>query len=205
MTNFDDPSLIATPTLQPVPDYVRWYLSGGKMHYLPFEQRQDLVDGPWNTIRELFLPSRILQLVFLSLPHLPTYGMQSIKMLSWCPLEDVEKFLRKKADHMEKDVLDSAEKQLWRQHPMHKQNRETLEAKCKEKGVQCTCTRRVFWRYINHSDCCRKYKSLQLVVSRQFFTSIIYQLKEVKINLCCVSQTFEQAPHISYLKENLKP
>lgn len=45
-TNFDDPSLIATPTPQPVPDYVRWYLSGGKMHYLPFEQRQDLVDGP---------------------------------------------------------------------------------------------------------------------------------------------------------------
>ena len=116
----------------------RWYLSGGKMHYLPFEQTRDLEDGPWNRILELFLPSRILQLVFLSLPNLPTYGMQSISILCWCPLEDVEKFLRKKADDMEKDFLDSAEKQLWRQHILYKQNRETLEAKCKEKGVQCS-------------------------------------------------------------------
>ena len=137
-TIFDDSSLIATPTLQPVPDYVRWYLSGGKMHYLPFEQRRDLVDGPWNKIPELFLPSRILQLVFLSLPHLPTYGTQSISLLCWRPLEDVEKFLRKKAHDMEKDFLDSAEKELWRNHPMYKQNRETLEAKCKEKEVQCS-------------------------------------------------------------------
>ena len=45
-TIFDDSSFIVTPTLQPVPDYVRWYLSGGKMHYLPFEQRRDLADGP---------------------------------------------------------------------------------------------------------------------------------------------------------------
>ena len=137
-TIFDDSALIAIPTLQPVPDYVRWYLSGGKMHYLPFEQRRDLVDGPWNKIPELFLPSRILQLVFLSLPSLSSYGMQSISMLCWCPLEDVEKYLRKKADDMEKDFLDSTEKQLWRQHPLYKQSRETLEAKCKEKGLQCS-------------------------------------------------------------------
>ena len=104
-TIFDDLSLIVSPILQHVPDYVRWYLSGGKMHYLPLEQRQDLEDGPWNKIPELFLPSRKLQLVFLSLPNLPTYGMQSISMLCWCPLEDVEKFLRKKADDMKKDFL----------------------------------------------------------------------------------------------------
>ena len=136
-TIFDD-SLKVSPTLQPVPDYVRWYLSGGKMHYLPFEQTRDLEDGSWNRIPELFLPSRVLQLVFLSLPNLPTYGMQGISILCWFPLEDVEKFLRKKADNMEKDFLDSAEKQLWRQHILYKQNRETLEAKCKEKGVQCS-------------------------------------------------------------------
>ena len=105
---------------------------------LPFEQRRDLVDGPWNKIPELFRPSRILQIVFLSMPNLPTYGMQSISMLCWCPLEDVEKILRKKAEDMEKDFLDSAEKQLWRQHPLYKQNRETLKSRCKEKGLQCS-------------------------------------------------------------------
>lgn len=55
-TIFDDSSLFPTQTLQPVPDYVRWYLSGGKMHYLPYEQRRDLSHGTWNKIPELFLP-----------------------------------------------------------------------------------------------------------------------------------------------------
>ena len=135
-TIFDDSSLFPTPTLQPVPDYVRWYLSGGKMHYLPYEQRRDLSDGPWNNIPELFLPSRILKLVFLSLPNLPTYAMQSISILCWCPVEDVEKFLKKKADAMERDFLESVEQQLWRQHTLYKKKRETLEARCQEKGIQ---------------------------------------------------------------------
>ena len=164
-TIFDDSLLKVSPTLQPVPDYVRWYLSRGKMHYLPFEQTRDLEDGPWNRIPELFLPSRILQLVFLSLSNFPTYGMQGISILCWFPLEDVEKFLRKKADHMEKDFLDSAEKQLWRQHILYKQNRETLEAKCKEKGVQCSGAKHLLikrlasldssYQHINHSNCCQ--------------------------------------------------
>ena len=195
------------------------------MHYLPFEQRRDLVDSPWNKIPELFLPSRILQLVFLSLPNLPMYGMQSISMLCWCPLEDVEKFLRKKADDMEWDFLDSAEKQLWRQHPLYKQKRETLEGNCKEKGVQSSSgnhllvkrlasvdssalhlySRSILGTYQPFQLLPKKSKSFQLVVLRQFFTSIIYELNEVKISLCCGPLPFEQAPHISYLKENLKP
>ena len=137
-TIFDDSSLFPTPTLQPVPDYVKFYFSGGKMHYLPYEQRRDLPDGPWNKIPELFLPSRILKLVFLSLPNLPTYAMQSISILCWCPVDDIEKFLKKKSEDMERDFLESVEQQRWRQHALYKQTRETLEARCKEKGLQCS-------------------------------------------------------------------
>ena len=137
-TIFDDSSLFPTPTLQPVPDYVKFYFSGGKMHYLPCEQRRDLPDGPWNKIPELFLPSRILKLVFLSLPNLPTYAMQSISILCWCPVDDIEKFLKKKSEDMERDFLESVEQQRWRQHALYKQTRETLEARCKEKGLQCS-------------------------------------------------------------------
>lgn len=63
----DDSSLFQSHTLQPVPDYVRWYLKGGEMHYLPYEQRRGLADGLWNEIPELFLPSRIIDLVSLAL------------------------------------------------------------------------------------------------------------------------------------------
>ena len=56
---FNDEKLWNHLILQPVPDYVRFYTSGGKMHYLRFEQRVGLPDGPWNNIPEMFLPSRI--------------------------------------------------------------------------------------------------------------------------------------------------
>lgn len=222
---FEDSSLFPTPTFQPVPNYVRWYLSSGKMHYLPFEQRQELGDGPWNKITELFLPSRILQLVFLSLPNLPTYAMQSISVLCWCPTEDVEKFLRNKADDMERDFRDSMEKQLWSQHALYKHKRETLEAKCKEKGVQCSGAKHLLVKRLASVDssspspvleeysgdistiptAAKEIQKLPVGRLKAFFTFIIYQPKEVKINWCCESSPFEQAQDISYLKGNLKP
>ena len=36
---------------RPLPDYIRWYLSGGEYHYMTFEQRQKLEYGPWDNIR----------------------------------------------------------------------------------------------------------------------------------------------------------
>ena len=40
-----------------IPDYTRWYSSGGEMHYLPYEERQDFVTGLWDNIPELFQTS----------------------------------------------------------------------------------------------------------------------------------------------------
>lgn len=124
---FDNSSPFLSHTLQPVPDYVRWYLSDGEMHYLPYEQRRDLADGPWNKVPELFLPSRILDLVFLCLRNLPPYAMRSIGVLCWCPIKEVEKSLKKKAEDMERDFNNSIEQQRWRQHPLYKEKREALE------------------------------------------------------------------------------
>lgn len=54
-TIFADLSIIVAPAT----DYVRWYLSCEKIHYIPFKQRGDLVDDPWNKIPKLFLLPRI--------------------------------------------------------------------------------------------------------------------------------------------------
>ncbi|KAJ7386200.1 hypothetical protein OS493_010593 [Desmophyllum pertusum] len=93
-------------------------------------------DGPWNKVPERFLPSRILDLIFLCLRNLPPYAMRSIGVLCWCPIEEVQKSLKKKAEDMERDFNNSIEQQRWRQHPLYKEKREALEAKCKKKGVE---------------------------------------------------------------------
>lgn len=49
---FDDSSLFQSYILQPVPDYVRWYLTDGEMHHMLFEQRRDFVTGPWDSSPE---------------------------------------------------------------------------------------------------------------------------------------------------------
>ena len=151
-TIFDESSLLLSHTLQPVPDYVRWYLTGGEMHYLPYEERRDFVDGPWNEFPELFLPSRIIDLVFLSLRNLLSYLMSSVSLLCWCPIEEVKKSLTKKAEDMEHDYVDCIEQQRWRQHPFYKEKRETLEEKCKKKGVDFSGGKHLLVKRLASSD-----------------------------------------------------
>ena len=135
---FDDSSLFQSYILQPVPDYVRWYLTGGEIHYMPFEQRRDFVTGRWNCSPELFLPTRILDIIFLCIPSLPSHILKTVGLLTWCPEEVVEKYRRKKADEMEPSYNDCLERERWRHHPLFAEKRENLEAKCKQHGLDCS-------------------------------------------------------------------
>ena len=132
---FDDSFLFQSYILQPVPDYVRWYLTGGEMHYMPFEQRRDFVTGPWDCSPELFLPTRILDIIFLCISCLPSRILTTVGLLTWCPEQIVEKYLRKKADEMEASYNDCLERERRRQHPLFAEKRESLEAKCKQHGL----------------------------------------------------------------------
>ena len=95
---FNKSSLFQRYVLQPIPDYTTWYSSGGEMHYLPYEQRQDFVTGPWDNIPELFLPSRLLDLIFLCIPSLSSHILTSVSLLIWCPLYVVQKVLKKRTE-----------------------------------------------------------------------------------------------------------
>ena len=55
---------------QPMPDYVRCYLTDGEQHYMTFEERCLLPTGAWDDIKEVFLPSKILNLIHLVHPHM---------------------------------------------------------------------------------------------------------------------------------------
>ena len=133
---FNESSLFQRYVLQPIPDYTRWYLSGGEMHYLPYEQRQDFVTGPWDNIPELFLPSRLLDLIFLCIPSLPSHVLTSVSLLTWCPLDVVQKFLSKRTEEIEESYNNCLERQRWRQHPLFAEKKEILETKCKKNGLE---------------------------------------------------------------------
>ncbi|KAJ7385934.1 hypothetical protein OS493_012262 [Desmophyllum pertusum] len=55
---YDEESLTEFEWKQPLPDYVRWYLTGGEQHYMTFEERNMLPKGTWDDIEELFLASK---------------------------------------------------------------------------------------------------------------------------------------------------
>ncbi|KAJ7391446.1 hypothetical protein OS493_018493 [Desmophyllum pertusum] len=115
---FDNSSPFLSHTLQPVPDYVRWYLSDGRC-------TTSLMNNDGTL--QMALGTKILDLVFLCLRNLPPYAMRSIGVLCWCPIKEVEKSLKKKAEDMERDFNNSIEQQRWRQHPLYKEKREALE------------------------------------------------------------------------------
>ena len=74
-----------TPS-QPIPDYVRW-LNTSKLHYLSAEDTKSLGDGPWARSPSLFMPTRILQLLFETLV-VPLNGLSeettlALSILTW--------------------------------------------------------------------------------------------------------------------------
>lgn len=47
---------------QPLPDYMRWFASGGELHYLP--------NGSWDTVTGCYIPSYCLDLAYILMPNL---------------------------------------------------------------------------------------------------------------------------------------
>lgn len=126
---FDDSSLVQSYILQPVPDYVKWYFTGGEMHYMPFELRHDFVTGTWDCSPELFLLTHIHEHDFPIFTMFAPYMLATVGLLTWCPDEVVEKYLTKKEDERKANYNDCLERERWRQHPLFAEKRESLEAK----------------------------------------------------------------------------
>ena len=89
----------------------------------------------------MFLPTHILDIIFLCIPCLPSCILTTVGLLTWCPEEVVEKYLRKKADDMEASYNGCLERERWRQHPLFAEKRESLEAKCKQHGLDYNGTK----------------------------------------------------------------
>ncbi|CAB4021307.1 Hypothetical predicted protein, partial [Paramuricea clavata] len=69
---------------QPIPDYVRWYNTGGELHYIPLEKLLDLNTNVIDSTPAAFLPSNILDICFKIFKHDVESIIPSIALLSWC-------------------------------------------------------------------------------------------------------------------------
>ena len=87
---FDEQTPTEFQWKQPIPDYVRWYVTDGEQHYMTFEERCLLPTGAWDDIEELFIPSKILDLIHLIHPHISETLYKDIALLTWCTEEDLK-------------------------------------------------------------------------------------------------------------------
>lgn len=60
---------------QPLPDYMRWFASGGELHYLP--------NGSWDTVTGCYIPSYCLDLAYVLMPKPTKSLLRSLALLCW--------------------------------------------------------------------------------------------------------------------------
>ena len=80
---------------QPLPDYMHWYESSGELHYLTYEARKNLPEGPWDGMAGFLLPSTILNLPFVVISHPPNDILLLLSILAWVTLDEANIFERK--------------------------------------------------------------------------------------------------------------
>ena len=109
---------------QPLPDYVTWYTSTDhELHYLSYEARYNLPEGPWEGIPGLFLPTVILDLAFKAVgPYPPNDILYLLSLLAWIAVEECREYLVKK----NQDLLNELERDIvleqWVSHPLYLSN-----------------------------------------------------------------------------------
>ena len=94
--------------LQPIPDYLRWFRTG-EAHYLPLEVAL-LLKGSWITIPAVFLPSKVLELCFIVVPHPDDIIIHQMSLLSWLTVKEVKEYQRKLEVQLELQLQAEKEK-----------------------------------------------------------------------------------------------
>ena len=82
---------------QPIPDIVRWY-ECHEIHYMPWQDALLLETGPWDDSPGLFLPTKILDLCFATMPTPSPQISKLIALLAWVKLDEVSEYFTKLRD-----------------------------------------------------------------------------------------------------------
>jgi hypothetical protein len=138
---FNENPLVENIWEQPLPDYIRWHLTGGEYHYMTFEQRRELEYGPWDNIRELFLPSKIIDMAYLSEPFMSDNYMKELSRLCWCPDNEIRRYLQNKEVEAETNYAETMNRAKWQKHKLYNNSKETLEKMCTKNNLDSNGTK----------------------------------------------------------------
>lgn len=124
--------------LQPIPDYVRW-LKTNELHYLTLERNSRItcaVQGRWNTVPGLFLPSRLLDMLFKINDHPPDDMFHDFSLLLWIQKNDIKRYFREANQQQLKSFEEDKLKEKWNGTSLYKGNSMAqLQEKCKHAGL----------------------------------------------------------------------
>lgn len=93
---------------------------------MTFEERNLLPIGTWNDTEQLFLPSKVLDLVHLAHPYISERLYKDIALLSWCSEDEVRTYLANK----KKDAVKDYESSLH-----FSKSKTALEEMCKKNNL----------------------------------------------------------------------
>ncbi|KXJ18944.1 hypothetical protein AC249_AIPGENE25645 [Exaiptasia diaphana] len=110
--------------IQPIPDYVRWFDSGGELHYLS-QENANAVANEISAINEtpaMYLPSKILGMMFKAIQDPKSEALSQIALLSWCTEVDVQEFYKLTKKRLDEEFESDKEREYWGQHMLYREN-----------------------------------------------------------------------------------
>ena len=121
---------------QPIPDYVRWYQTGGELHYVPFEKlsslNTEIIDGTPGA----FLPSNVLDLAFKVFKYDIDSLVPNVALLSWCKEEEVRIYFSEFSEKLDKSFENDRKREYWRHHELYKTRvKADLIRQCKQQDI----------------------------------------------------------------------
>ena len=122
---------------QPLPDYIRWFSTGGELHYLPYEKRRSFPTGPWDQCPGLFLPTKVLELCCKVFPCPPSDLFQDIGLLAWLSINEVTHFYQTMQEKTELTLSNDRDRFAWSHHQLYRtKSKEELAKLCRDMKIQ---------------------------------------------------------------------
>ena len=112
---------------QPLPDYHRW-VDTCELHFMTLQESSLLEAGAWDTIPGMFLPSKIVDLCFLTIPS--DIG-NLIALLAWVNPSEMKEYYSKCDKQMTNTVEVDKRRENWKENPLYRDNtKEDLQKLC---------------------------------------------------------------------------
>ena len=118
-----------------IPDYTRW-LKTSEIHFMPYNERKLIKDGPWNEIPGLYIATRVLDFCYTLFPKPPPHLMNCFALLAWTTIGDTKSYFRQLTMHMENTTTEDMKREKSKQHPLYSENtKQQLDVMCKNLTI----------------------------------------------------------------------